>query len=1272
MNEILNIGIFVSLFLMYWCLISKLINSILDGPKFKIWHWSIVGAVNLFILCCVWMLHQNALLLYGVMSILMLIDFLIFYKDSKTGALLCMLACVIHDIIIFLITLGAYIFLSGKQSFEVLDDPQFFLWYCIVCFAIIDLAIIVVLKVIPLNMVKIINQHKEQQIFIISWMAVCNIFLIYMGLLFYKKNYPSYLAFNQMLFSFCMLIGLYIMLFFSIKNSQMLAYKEKSIELDGVILKEQEYRNFMKKDAYAYYEINVTKNELIVAQDEDQINCDDISTCYSDTLIILSQKLILSEDIPEFVKLHTCSNLIRLYQKGQRELISEYRRLCKKGDYIWIRTIVQLVEDIVTGDIKAYAYLKNIDHEKKEQLELKRRAETDSLTGLYNRSIATKMINEYFAFEHSQQEAALFMIDVDNFKDVNDHLGHIYGDAVLCELADKLLYIFGEKGIVGRIGGDEFVVLLKNYIDVNEVVEKAKEICKEFSVTYQGTEGESISISSSIGISLFPRDGKKFEDLYGCADIALYSVKNEGKNSYKIFDGSKFSSYTSKRTEIQLIDNVSQKSFRENRIEYVFKMLYQNDNPVAAIHSVLELIARHFSFDRGYIFENSYDGKTTSNTFEWCAEGITPEINNLQNVPSEMCVTAFENFKKYGAFILKSLYELHPLERAVLEPQGIKSMFQFALFDKNKLLGFIGFDNCVNQSIPNDNEIDEMKTICEILSTFFVKKYLEDASKNNLIARQEVMNNLENYIYIVQSDTLEILFMNKKAKDLANLGAVGSTCHNYFRGKDKQCDDCPIKNLDNRTKGRVVSKIYNKKLDIWLEATASLVHWTDGNLACLINCFDITKQKENALNVDPLTGIRTYHKFLLDGQVVLDNQPEQLHYLVKFDIANFKLINGQHGFDKGNEVLRNVAKAIEYTVRNEDEIFGRVSNDEFVVLFTVESELEIEQLYETFKNNFQNLMGKDFLFKCKFPHGRFIIEPDNKKHMNLHEMFEKVNMAHKAAKLSKTIEYVYYNEEMTIQVMRTKEIENRMENALLNQEFCVYLQPKYFLEDETIGGAEALTRWESDNISHFYPDSFIPIFEQNGFITKLDFYIFEKTCEIIKGWIEDGITPIKVSVNFSRIHLSDKNFVKHLCEISDKVGVERKYLEIEITETVIFDNIETFDILIKDIHNSGFSMSMDDFGSGYSSLGMLKDLAFDVLKIDRSFFVNQRDINRTKIVVNRIIQMATDLGIRIVAEGIEEQEQIDLLRELHCDMVQGYYYAKPMPLKDFTKLLKNE
>ncbi len=225
----------------------------------------------------------------------------------------------------------------------------------------------------------------------------------------------------------------------------------------------------------------------------------------------------------------------------------------------------------------------------------------------------------------------------------------------------------------------------------------------------------------------------------------------------------------------------------------------------------------------------------------------------------------------------------------------------------------------------------------------------------------------------------------------------------------------------------------------------------------------------------------------------------------------------------------------------------------------------------------------------------------------------------------------------------------------------------YFNLDALALGGEALVRWIIEDGKMLYPDDFIPIFETNGFVVEIDFYVLNTVCARIKSWIEKGHKVPPISVNFSRVHLKNPNFVEDIKKICDSYGEIRHYIEVELTETAVTENAADLARLLDDLHEAGFTVAIDDFGAGYSSLGMLKDFKVDVLKLDHSFFEDNQPDMRGNIVINGISAIAHDLGMKIVAEGIELTEQFEPLQENHFELVQGYFIARPMPMEEFEQ-----
>lgn len=266
----------------------------------------------------------------------------------------------------------------------------------------------------------------------------------------------------------------------------------------------------------------------------------------------------------------------------------------------------------------------------------------------------------------------------------------------------------------------------------------------------------------------------------------------------------------------------------------------------------------------------------------------------------------------------------------------------------------------------------------------------------------------------------------------------------------------------------------------------------------------------------------------------------------------------------------------------------------------------------------------------------------------------------------------FFTRQMKEELLWERKVENDMERALLNHEYKVYLQPKYSVGNEKLAAAEALVRWAHPTEGLIAPYKFIPIFEKNGFITRLDDYMIAEVAKLQAGWIAQGKNIVPISVNVSRAHFTQENLAEHICEIVDNYKVPHEAIELELTESAFFDDKETLIGIVNKMKSFGFAVSMDDFGAGYSSLNSLKELPIDVVKLDAEFFRGNDEEGKGKVIVSEAISLAKKLNMRIVAEGIETREQVDFLAENDCDLIQGYYFAKPMPVEEFEVKVAKE
>lgn len=422
----------------------------------------------------------------------------------------------------------------------------------------------------------------------------------------------------------------------------------------------------------------------------------------------------------------------------------------------------------------------------------------------------------------------------------------------------------------------------------------------------------------------------------------------------------------------------------------------------------------------------------------------------------------------------------------------------------------------------------------------------------------------------------------------------------------------------------------------------------------------------NQLYTDPVTGGLSKVKFLLDAEsILLGGKPYSMIYA---NIRKFKMVNERDGDKTGDRLLAGIDQAIGQSL-GEGERVCRLMADHFGILVAEQDQDAIQKRIQMWDEEIQAQVSELNISTAISACYGVLPVADPAEAVVL--LVDKANMARKMAGAGQTI--AFYDDTLSERLHYETQLESRQEQALENEEFMVYFQPKYDPGTERIAGAEALVRWISPDQGMIMPDKFIPLFESNGFIYKLDLYVFERTCRFIRRVQEGGLGPLPVSVNLSRLNLNHTDFIQDYVWIWQQYQIPASLLEFEITETLVYENMEQLNLLLGRLHQAGFRVSMDDFGNGYSSLNMLKSVDFDVLKLDRDFFRQKpSESNRALLIVKRLIGLAKDLGMQVVAEGVETRDVVDFLREEDCDMIQGYYYSKPIPEAEMWNRLKEE
>lgn len=385
-----------------------------------------------------------------------------------------------------------------------------------------------------------------------------------------------------------------------------------------------------------------------------------------------------------------------------------------------------------------------------------------------------------------------------------------------------------------------------------------------------------------------------------------------------------------------------------------------------------------------------------------------------------------------------------------------------------------------------------------------------------------------------------------------------------------------------------------------------------------------------------------------------------------FNLKSFGLVSRRFGITEGDEIMKRYAKRLREFCE-QDEIVAHLGGDNFTALIKKDRTNDFLALLSGIQ-----VVGhkneKEESITISAVAGVYSVDDSLKEPGQL---ISRAGMACSYAKNVANKPYVFVNKAMSTKIYRQKQIEERYEEALNNDEFRIYLQPKVDTITGEIVGAEALARWFCNGIV-LYPTEFVPILEQEGLVATLDLYVLKKACEYIRNWQEKGIPIVPVSVNFSRRDLGYKHLAKEIAQIIDDYGVDRKFIQIEVTETASEDERGLMTTFLTKLKDMNISTAIDDFGTGFSSLSTLRDFPVKVIKIDRSFISSDNLNKNDEIVLKNIIAMARELGIDVVTEGVERTEQTELLKGVGCHVVQGFLYDNPMPMDDFEKRLEKK
>ncbi|MEG2440137.1 MAG: EAL domain-containing protein [Acetivibrio sp.] len=429
-------------------------------------------------------------------------------------------------------------------------------------------------------------------------------------------------------------------------------------------------------------------------------------------------------------------------------------------------------------------------------------------------------------------------------------------------------------------------------------------------------------------------------------------------------------------------------------------------------------------------------------------------------------------------------------------------------------------------------------------------------------------------------------------------------------------------------------------------------------------CKSLKLELEFYKRYDTVSGLYNRTTFYAETKkMLLDNRQMQF-VMLRMDIERFKIINELWGREEGDKLLRYIGDKLRYKLSMNPLItFGRTEADIFYICFVYSEDNDMKMI-----DYIEKILSEyeiDFEIVPYF--GMYVIKNHD---MPINLMCDRTNLAIRTIKGNYIKRYAYYDENLRKAMLWEQEIVNQMATALLEKQFVIYLQPQCNIQTGVPVAAEVLVRWNYPKRGMIFPGDFIPIFERNGLIMKLDAYVWEESCKLIRKWLDEGKHPHPISVNVSRINLYNPKLCDTIIGMVEKYDLPVKLLELEITESAYSDSQNLLISVMERLQKYGFTVLMDDFGSGYSSLNMLKEAVVDILKLDLIFLSGEDKMARGGNILASVVRMAKWLKLACIAEGVETKEQVDFLRSIGCTIAQGYYYAKPMPIDEYEIYLE--
>ena len=986
------------------------------------------------------------------------------------------------------------------------------------------------------------------------------------------------------------------------------------------VFEEERLRELLSEDMICSFQINLSQNRLENFWDclngKGEVKVPEQG--YEGVYYKIFETIAIEDDRKRFEQLCAPEKMNPEVLKERQSFNLEIRQKQKSGLILWVALNLRAMRSPESGEIFLFGYLKDIDLLKRRELSLKQKAELDELSGFYNFKTAKLLIDESLK-KAKRDSCALVLLDVDNFKKINENGGFLTGDEILKAVSSQLKKSIVIPCIKARVNGDTFLLFFYNLKEPDSMRENMERIRENISRKYS-IEGKEFDVTVSAGMALNLAADMSYEQMYKYSGYALQAAKREGKDKLRMF------------RDIENIEDGKDIHITVNPETY--EIINMNATGHVAFDmtglSDINIKCHELLYNNPEVCSFCYKNMNLDEEQVW--KCFLPRLNKAMQVQ-------VQDVMRDG----KRVRKIHVREKDI-ENQKTESMFVLNLLKESYKQLERGESHC---SVL----FTFMKYIADTFQASYVALYERDKTATTLRVEQswKAEDFSEQESFNLEVDKVESLFKTVFPKDtifILDQNSVGYTEAQEIYGKDAV--PLPLILTGNFKKGRLISMValeYVKEDKMSfkiLETIAEFMHQ-------ISSVFDLRKKYEDAMQYDQKTGILNYQSYM----EYLERINEDIHStfgIFGIHIASLKDYNRHYGTNAGDNLLKTTADVLA-------EFFGRDN------CFRVSS--------ARFFAVYPNITYENFQQRCEK-----VKECLEKQHNG---MFADARVwGEQVISVEKLQQQVEEKLQIALAKLRILNLENsqntvadnlkQLKNVIESGKFRTFFQPKANVETDEICGAEALIRYYDEKTGIVPPGRFLPQIEKAGFIRLIDLFILKDSCRILKKWIESGWKPFPISLNFSRATILEPGILEETNEIVESIGVPKELIQIEVTETIGSIDTSSLKEIVEQFTEAGYKIALDDFGAEYSNIYVLYSLKLNALKLDRRIVNDIYHDKRARFVVENVIHICKELQIECVAEGVETEEQLGVLKEMECDVMQGYFLNKPLPETEFEKL----